>query len=271
MDDLLGLKGRNALVTGAGRGGGRGIALALARAGMHVAVLDVAAERGAETVAEIEALGRRAIALGADATDPEAVGRAVAAAREALGPLRVAVNNIGNFGSHPSTRILDLDWDFWQTAIDQNIRTTFLISQAVARAMIEDDQPGAIVNVSSLSGLRGAPSLAPYGAAKAAVMQFTQSLALDLADAGIRVNCVGPTAIDGPTLRESVSEAHIQRIAASIPLGRISQPADVGGAVLMLASDLASFVTGQTLMCDGGLSCTSQRPILAGGEARPRL
>ncbi|MBW2426958.1 MAG: SDR family oxidoreductase [Deltaproteobacteria bacterium] len=270
MEDLLGLSGRTAFVVGAGRGAGRGIAIELARAGMHVAAVDLDANGSAETVRKIEALGARGLALTANATVADELESALAMATEAFGPLRVGVNNIGNFGHHPSSSVLEHDWDFWQTAIDRNLRTTFVGARAMARSMIRKGTPGAIVNIASLSGLRGSPNLAPYGAAKAGVMQFTQSLALELAPHGIRVNCVAPTAIDGPTLRESLSPEAIAARAASMPLGRIAQPEDVGRTVLMLASDLAGFVTGQTVMCDGGVSCTTQRPTVASGEARPR-
>lgn len=270
MEDLLGLSGRTAVVIGAGRGAGRGIALLFARAGMNVAAVDLDGSSGAETAREVEALGVRAIGLRADATVRSELEAAVAAARERLGPIRVGVNNVGNFGTHASAPVLEQDWDFWQTAIDQNLRTTFHGCRAVAHAMLLDHVAGAIVNIASLSGLRGSPNLAPYGAVKAGVMQFTQSLALELAPHRIRVNCVGPAAIDGPTLRESLSPASIELRIASVPLGRIAQAEDVARVVLMLASDLAQFVTGQTLMCDGGLSCTTQRPKLAPGEATPR-
>ena len=128
----------------------------------------------------------------------------------------------------------------------------------------------ALVFIASLAGLRGSPNLAPYGAVKAGVIQFTQTLALEFAPHGIRVNCVGPTAIDGPMLRERLSDESIAQRIASIPLGRIASPEDIGRAVLMLASDLAGFVTGQTVMCDGGVSCTSQRPSMKPHEARIR-
>ncbi len=269
MDELLDLAGKNALVTGAGRGAGQGIAVALARAGVAVAVVDLDASRGLQTVAEVEKQGVRAVALGADVSDEGDATRAVALAREALGPIHVGVNTVGNFGTHVSSPTLEHGWDFWQTAIDNNLKTTFFVSRALARAMIDDGIRGAIVNIASLSGLRGAPNLAPYGAVTAGVMHLTQSLALELAPHGIRVNCVGPTAIDGPNLRGSLEPPRIEAMAAAIPLGRLSNPEDVGRAVVMLASDLARFVTGQTLMCDGGLSCTTARPEVAAGAARP--
>jgi 3-oxoacyl-[acyl-carrier protein] reductase len=270
MKDLLGLAGRSAIVVGAGRGSGRAMAVLFAQAGMHVAVVDQDRSAAAATVSLVEAEGVRGLALAANAVDEPDLERAVAAAREALGPLRVGVNNVGNFGAHSSAPVLEHGWDFWQTAIDQNLRTCFNVSRTLSRRMIEDRVPGALVFIASLAGLRGSPNLAPYGAVKAGVIQLTQTLALELAPHDIRVNCVGPTAIDGPMLRERLTHESIERRRASIPLGRIASPEDIGGAVLMLASDLAGFVTGQTVMCDGGVSCTSQRPSMGAGEARVR-
>lgn len=270
MQDLIGLAGRNAIVVGAGRGSGRAMAILFARAGMNVAVVDQDHATAAETVREIEAQGVHGLPLTANAIDEASLDRAVATAREVLGPIHVGVNNVGNFGAHASSSVLDHDWDFWQTAIDQNLRTCFNVSRTIARRMIADGVPGALVFIASLAGLRGSPNLAPYGAVKAGVIQFTQTMALELAPHRIRVNCVGPTAIDGPMLRERLSDESIAQRIASIPLGRIASPEDIGRAVLMLASDLAGFVTGQTVMCDGGVSCTSQRPSMKAGEARVR-
>lgn len=270
MRDLLGLAGKNALVVGAGRGSGRAMAVLFARAGMDVAVIDQDRAAARESLREVEAQGRRGVAFAANATLEAEVERAVAEARAALGPLAVGVNNVGNFGAHGSSPVLDHGWDFWQTAIDQNLKSCFHVARAVSRSMIADRVPGALVFIASLAGLRGSPNLAPYGAVKAGVIQFTQTLALELAPHRIRVNCVGPTAIDGPMLRERLSDESIQRRIDAIPLGRIASPEDIAGAVLLLASGLAGFVTGQTLMCDGGVSGTSQRPSMAPGEARVR-
>jgi 3-oxoacyl-[acyl-carrier protein] reductase len=129
---------------------------------------------------------------------------------------------------------------------------------------------GAIVNIASLAGLRGSPLMAPYGAVKAGVMQLTQTLALELAPDRIRVNCVAPTGIEGPSLVEGMSEEAIDRMRKSIPLGELASPEAVGDCVLMLASQLSRFVTGQTVMCDGGAHATTQRAgVVVGEGARP--
>jgi len=270
MEDLLGLSGRNALVTGAGRGAGRGIALTLARAGAGVAVLDLDEAAARSVAGEVEALGVASVPLSDDVTTRAGAEAAVAACVARLGDLHIGVNNVGSFGSHTPTPAVDMEWDFWQTVIDRNLKSTFFCAQAMARSMQSRKVSGSIVNIASLSGLRGAPNLAPYGVAKAGIMHLTQTLALELAPDGIRVNCVGPTAIDGPSLQEALPAETIEAMAQSIPLGRVSTPDDIAGAVTLLASDLAGFVTGQTLMCDGGVSCTTLRPSLRPGEAQPK-
>jgi NAD(P)-dependent dehydrogenase (short-subunit alcohol dehydrogenase family) len=128
--------------------------------------------------------------------------------------------------------------------------------------MRERGTRGAIVNVASVSGVRASANLAPYGAAKAGVMQFTQTLALELAPHGIRVCCVAPTAIDSPSFHAGSPPERAAQTRAAVPLGRLCDIDDLGGAVVLLASDLARFITGQTLMCDGGLTLTLARPPL---------
>lgn len=268
--DLLGLTGRVALVTGGGRGAGRGIATQLALAGAHVAVTDLDEAPAEETATALRGLGVRALGLASDARDPDSIDATVARVERELGPLAVLVNNVGNYGAHAPKPATEIDWAFWQTAIDQNLKTTFLCSRAAAIAMRRSGQGGAIVNVASLAGVRGSPLLAPYGAVKAGVIQLTQTLALELAPDRIRVNCVAPTGILGPSLRDGMSEAAIEAMRRSIPLGELATPESLGDCVLMLASRLARFVTGQTLLCDGGASATTQRAGVVEGEgARP--
>ena len=257
---LLGLEGKGVVVTGAGQGGGRGIALQFAKAGARVAVVDLDEALARKVAAELEELGAKSVAIRADATDPESAAEMVRRTLETLGRFDVGVNNVGNFGSHRPQPILEQGTDFWDAAVAQNLRSTFVCSQAFARSMIERGIEGAIVNVASLSGLRAAINLAPYGAAKAGVMHFTQTLALELAPHRIRVNCVAPTSIDTPSYAAGTTPKRRAATEAAIPLGRLCDPEDLGGAVMMLASDLSGFVTAQTLLCDGGLSATIRRP-----------
>ncbi len=261
-DSLLGLEGSTALVTGAGQGGGRGIALMLARAGVNVAIADMDLVLAEKTAADVRALGVEALALVADVTNEASVIRMVSETSQELGGLDIGVNNVGNFGGFPPTPIVEQTVDFWDKCVDQNLRSTFLCSKAFAATMIEAKTQGSIINIASLSGLRGSVNLAPYGAVKAGVMHFTQTLALELAPHRIRVNCVAPTALDAPSLHGSLDPRFIAEMARAIPLGRLCGLDELGGAVLMLASNLASFVTGQTLMCDGGASATTLRPSI---------
>ena len=266
--DLLGLTDKVALVVGGGRGGGLGMAKQLASAGCHVAVADLDAQNLESASVEIRALGVRALGCQLDARREGDLERCVAECVSGLGGLHVLVNNVGNYGGHPATPVVEQELAFWQDAVALNLHTTFLGSRAAARHMIAAGEGGSIVNIASLSGLRAAPHLAPYGAAKAGVIHLTQSLALELAPHGIRVNCVAPTAIDAEALHENLSEDFITEMAASIPLGRLCSVEDLGAAVLMLASRLANFVTGQTLMCDGGASVTTARASMRHGVER---
>jgi 3-oxoacyl-[acyl-carrier protein] reductase len=266
--DLVGITGQVAIVTGAGQGAGRGIATQLARAGARVAVADLNAEPAEAVAEELRALGGRAIGVAADVRDAQSIDGVIDRVRSELGPVRILVNNVGNFGAHAAKPATEVDWAFWQTAVDQNLKTTFLCSTACARAMQAEGQGGAIVNIASLSGVRGSPLLAPYGAVKAGVIQLTQTLALEWAPDRIRVNCVAPTGIEGPSLTASLSEAAIIAMRESIPLGELCTPESLGDCVLMLASRLARFVTGQTVMCDGGASVTTRRAGLAVAEGQ---
>jgi len=266
--DLLGLRDKVALVVGGGRGAGLGMARQLARAGCHVALADLDPVSLESATAELRELGVRALACQADATREGEHERCVAECVKELGGLHVLVNNVGNYGNHAAGPAVDQDLAFWRDAVALNLHTTFLGSRAAARHMIEAGAGGSIVNIASLSGLRAAPNLAPYGAVKAGVIHLTQSLALELAPHGIRVNCVAPTGIDGETLHENLSEEFIAEMAASIPLGRLCSVEDLGSAVLMLASALAGFVTGQTLCCDGGASVTTARASMRHGVQR---
>src|SRR4051812_27068543 len=189
--DLLSLTDAVALVTGAGHGIARGCALQLAKAGCHVAIVDVDREAGQAVAKEVEALGRRAVYINADVLDPAGVARMVRETIDALGSLDVACNVVGNPG-HPAMPLLDLDLPTWNATVHRNLGSAFLGTQAEALAMIERRIPGRIINVASSSGLVGAPNVADYGAANAGVIHFCKSAAMELARYGIRVNCIVP-------------------------------------------------------------------------------
>ncbi|GAA3146782.1 SDR family oxidoreductase [Planomonospora alba] len=265
--ELLGLNGAVALVTGGAGGIPKAAAIALAKAGAHVAVADIADEFTAQTVKEIEALGRRAIALHADVRRPQDVHAMVAQTRERLGPITVAVNGVGSLGAATPKSFLDFTLDDWNGPIELNLTSTMLCMQAEAVAMIRDGVRGAIVNFGSTSGLRAAPSVAHYGAANAAVIHLTGSAALELAPYGIRVNCVVPgthnvdrTGRQTPTSRRPEQAEFMRKTAEAVPQGRLGLPEETAGVAVFLASNLSSYMTGHTVVSDGGVVHTTRRP-----------
>ncbi len=251
-------------MTGAAQGIGRACALRLARAGCHVVLVDLKREQAEAVAAEVEALGARALAVEADVRGAAAVERSVSQALAHFGRIDVLVNNAGGLAGHRLQPVAEADDRFWDDVIDLNLRAVFLWSRAVARALIARGSGGALVNIASISGLRGSPRLAPYGAAKAAVMQLTQTLALELAPHGIRVNCVAPASIETPQALAGASAALRDGMSRAAPLGRLGQADEVASVVLSLASRWSAYVTGQTVMVDGGLSCTTARIATSG-------
>jgi 2-deoxy-D-gluconate 3-dehydrogenase len=249
---MIDLAGKTALVTGASRGIGRAIAVGYAKAGADLAVSARSAEALAETVDEVEALGRKAFVLPADVTDRDAVQGMVRDAIAALGHLDVVVNNAG--GTAFMAPFTDLRFDGWTKVMRLNTESIVHVMQAVGSHLLERGS-GSVVNVASVAALGGTPALAPYGASKAAVVSLTQSVAIEWAGRGVRVNalCPGWTATDlNRALWED--EATSNAMTAHIPMGRWGRAEEMVGAAVFLASDSASYVTGQTLVVDGGLT-----------------
>ena len=251
------LEGRTALVTGAGGGVGRGIALELARAGCRVAVNDVAAADLAAqtTVDQIKAMGGDAFAVRGNVADAAEVKEMFAAVVARVPRLDILVNNAGVQTWKP---FLDVTEEEWDLVIDTNLKGCFLNSQAAARHMKEHGG-GAIVNIGSGCNKVAFPNLVAYTASKGGIEMLTKVAALELGRYGIRVNCVAPGSID--IERTRLEARDFARVwAALAPLGRIGTPSDVGQAVVFLASGESSFVSGQTLWIDGGLFAQAPWP-----------
>ena len=259
----MSLEGRVALVTGAGRrrGIGRGIALELARAGADVVVhARVWEDDPAWAPGEIEALGRRAIALEGDLTDRATAERVVERASAELGPVDLLVNNAGTAGGAGRDVLHDVTDEVWYGTVDVNLNAVFLVTRAVLPGMLAAGG-GSIVNISSAAGRVGQPRMGAYVATKFALIGLTQQLALEYAP-DIRVNCICPGStdtdmMDGTFARRDAAAgappgtAKATRIAG-LPLKRQGVPEDIGRAVTFLVSDDASWITGQTLNVDGG-------------------
>jgi NAD(P)-dependent dehydrogenase (short-subunit alcohol dehydrogenase family) len=256
MSDLLGLDGRVAVVTGGGQGLGRAICEALALAGARVAVLDIDPDLAGDVA---RSLPTEAIGLAVDIRRNAELQDAVAQVGRSLGAPRVWVNNVGGMAGASPGPTVDATEDDIERIIELNLTGTFIACQAAVSALMAGDG-GVIVNVCSLQGVQAAPQLAAYGAAKAGVAHLTRTLALEYAHAGIRVNAVAPSFVDTPASAALVSAERREASVRAIPLGFISQPADIAGTVLALASDLTRFVTGQLIVADGGLSLTTARP-----------
>ncbi len=247
------LNGKAAIVTGAGRGGrgiGRGIALALAEAGADVLITARTQIADAEAVAEaVRALGRRGVALPCDVTDAGAVDALLARAQAEFGRVDILVNNAGTTRDGLLLRMSEDDWD---AVLAANLKGTFLCTRAAAKAMVKQRR-GRIINITSVMGLVGNPGQANYSASKAGIIGFTRTVARELGSRNITVNAVAPGFID-TQMTDAIKEDQRAGILTKVPLGRLGTPEDVGAVVAFLASDAASYVTGQVLTVDGGLT-----------------
>ncbi|MBI4241464.1 MAG: glucose 1-dehydrogenase [Candidatus Rokubacteria bacterium] len=243
------MTGKAALVTGASRGIGRAVALALAGAGADVACVARTAPALDETAAAIGALGRRAVTVPADVTSGEHVERMVRRTVDAFGRLDILVNNAGVvFGRAAET----LDVAVWRGLLVVDLSGAFLCAQAAGRQMIAQ-RSGRIINIGSIFGELGTQGFAAYAAAKAGLHSLTRSLAYEWARYGITVNCIAPGYIRTDFNRPALANPETRdRILSRIPLGRVAEPEEVGPLAVYLASDASAFMTGQVLFLDGG-------------------
>ncbi|HEX9032929.1 MAG TPA: SDR family NAD(P)-dependent oxidoreductase [Streptosporangiaceae bacterium] len=247
---LFDLTGKNAFVTGASRGIGRAIAVAFAQAGADVAVVARTADGLADVAADVTAAGRRAVVIPADVTDQAGVTDAVATAIDQLGHVDIVVNNAG--GSNFLVPFRDLRLSGWDKLIRLNLSSAVYVCHALAGHLL-DRGSGSVINVASVAGVAASPMIAPYGASKAGLISLTKTLAVEWAAAGIRVNalCPGWTATD---LNRTMWEDPVMGPAtiASTPMKRWARAQEMAGPAVFLASDASSYMTGQTLVVDGG-------------------
>jgi NAD(P)-dependent dehydrogenase (short-subunit alcohol dehydrogenase family) len=245
----LTLAGRNALVTGANGSLGRHFARTLACAGARVAVTARRVDTLDEVVDDIASFGGRAVPLALDVTDAASVSRAFDAAAEALGPVDVVVNNAGIAITKP---LLDHTEDEWLRVIDVNLTGAWRVAQTAARHMVAQARGGSIVNVASILGLRVAAQVPSYAASKAALIQLTKAMALELARHRIRVNALAPGYIETGMNHDFFASDAGQSLVRRIPQRRIGTPDELDAALLLLASDAGSYMTGSVLTVDGG-------------------
>ncbi|MEN9933729.1 MAG: hypothetical protein RLZZ387_308 [Chloroflexota bacterium] len=244
------LAGRVALITGAGRGIGRGIALGYAREGADLVLVSRTEQELAQVAAEARAAGVEAIVATADVRDETAVHAAVHTAVEQFGRIDVLVNAAGIPMVSPTT---ELPLESWRRAIDINLTGTFLFSQTAGKVMIAQER-GSIINIGSIHSFQGIPMRAAYAASKGGVLQFTRSLAVEWAPLGVRVNMIAPGWIRTPLQDELVAAGKLDRtpIIARTPARRIGEVSDLVGPAVFLASDESAFVIGEMLVVDGG-------------------
>ena len=237
-----------AVVTGAGRGIGRAVALAYARMGADVACVSRTEENSAKVAAEVEALGRKAWALAVDVSDTAAVDAAAKEILESAGRVDILVNNAGVTRDNLLMRMSEEEWD---TVLDINLKGAFNFTKAFSRTFIKQ-RSGRIINIASVIGLIGNAGQSNYAASKAALIGFTKSIAKELAPRGITVNAIAPGFIE-TDMTAALDDKVRGEILASVPLGRFGSPDDIAHAAVFLAIEPTGYVTGQVLTVDGGM------------------
>ncbi len=255
-ENLFDLTGKVAMITGTSRGLGQYMGRALARAGADLVITSRHIDALQPFKEEIGALGRRALPVELDVRDFDSIQRAVTTAHAHYGKIDILVNNAGCNVRKPA---LDVTWDDWNLVLETNLRGTFFVAQAVARTMIPRGY-GRIINIGSVTSVFGYAGLGPYGASRGGTRQLTMSLADDWGKHGITVNCLAPgwfkTAQNAVMYEDTDWVAYL---VDRIPMKRPGQPDDLDGAVVFLASDASAYITGQTLLVDGGISTGATR------------
>jgi len=257
---LFDLTGKVAIVTGTSRGLGQYMARALAKAGADLVITSRNKASLADFEKEIEGLGRKALPLELDVRDYDSIQQMVEGAMNAYGKIDILVNNAGCNIRKPA---VEVTWDDWNLVLDTNLRGTFFVAQAVAKEAMIPAKYGRIINIGSVTCVFGYAGLAPYCASRGGVRQLTMSLADDWGVYGITVNCLAPGWFK--TAQNEVlyqNKKWVEYLCDRIPLKRPGQPTDLDGAVVFLASDASEYVTGQTLLVDGGISTGATKATL---------
>ena len=259
---LFDLKGKTALVTGGAMGIGKGIAERLGEAGANVVVADINPEQGQKTAAGLEARSVRAAFVPADIRKITEIENAVDLTLKTFGGLDILVNNAGIF---PFMPVLNMTEDFWDKVLDTNLKSAFFFTQKAAKIMVDNKKGGRIINIASIDALHPTGNLTAYDSSKGGMVMMTKAIALELGKSGITVNAIAPGGIQTPGAQQSAAtmmqaaglkpedfEAMGKAFTARIPLGRQGDPDDIATVALFLASDASRYLTGQTIVVDGG-------------------
>ena len=252
------LRGKVAVVTGASRGLGQTFARALARAGADLVITSRTLDSLKPFQEEVESFGRRAVSLALDVRSEDSIRTMVADAVKAYPRLDILVNNAG---CNVRKRAVDVTWDDWNLILDTNLRGAFFVAQSVAKQMIPHGR-GRIINIGSLTSVMGSAGLGPYGASSGGIRQLTMSLADDWGPHGITVNCLAPGWFKTDQNKVMYEDPEwVAYLVDRIPVRRPGQPADLEGPIVFLASDASEYITGQTLLVDGGISTGAVRAL----------
>jgi len=259
-EPLFDLSGQVAIVTGTSRGLGQYFARALAKAGADLVLTSRHRETLREMEGEVKSLGRRSVSLELDVQNYESIQKMAEEAREAFGQIHILVNNAGCNVRKPA---VDITWDDWNLVLDTNLRGSFFVAQAVARGMIEHGY-GRIINIGSVTSVFGFAGLGPYCASRGGIRQLTMSLADDWGKDGVTVNCLAPGWFKTAQNKVLYEDPEwVAYLTDRIPVKRPGLPNDLDGAVVFLASEASRYITGQTLLVDGGISTGATRATVA--------